>query len=95
MDVILSVMNIVLGLVLAHVQFKFYRRNGYKWKWIKLLVGMMGLYWSGVYVIVTLARLGIVYPLDPVYFGKIFILPAITLTLGLAVAGGLVRGNYQ
>lgn len=82
--------NIFLGILLAISQIKVWRQlNGVCWKWIKLVSGLLGIYWAGVYIVVALTAPGDY--LDPVRFGQIFIRPALTVTLGVMCAGALLR----
>lgn len=92
----LAVANCILGTIMAYTQFRFWRSNGHEhWTWIKLLLGCMGVYWSAIYAVVILAGLGLIPSIDPVYFGRIFIRPAITLSLGLCAAGSFARWKVR
>lgn len=95
----LSVTNVAAGSILAYTQLRYYRvKEHSQWSWVKLGLGLIGVYWAVLYVFVILQTLGIIQQADPVWFGRIFVRPALTITLGLIAAGGLMRwknGNYH
>lgn len=94
-NIALSIANVILGLLVAYEHFMYWRENKHvRWRWVKLGLALMGLYWAITYTVVAIARLGFIGPLDPVNFGRIFILPAITVSLTLCYVGAMMRRYY-
>lgn len=90
--IVLSVSNIVLCAIIAATQIKYYLAHRKKyWIWIKIMMGVIGIYWSVLYIWITLQRIHIMPDYDPSAFGRTFVLPALTFTFGILAAGGLIR----
>lgn len=91
---ILALTNLILALILAVSQFKVSRllKKGSCFRWIKIVSGVVGIYWAAVYVYVLFTDPATA-PIDSVLFGKIFIRPAITVTLAVMSAGALLRSK--
>jgi hypothetical protein len=92
MNIILAVASVLLGLLMGYANLAFYHKhkNAY-YAWIKLVLGLIGLYWAGIYIVVLLSNFGIIPPTDPIDFGRIFVRPAIVLWLGISSAAALFR----
>lgn len=85
----LSFSNIVFaGLlaILCFVQAKRHQRGFMRV--LMILFGLIGMYWSVLYVWILLAPIGIV---DPVWFGQVFVRPAFTFTLALMASMAMYR----
>lgn len=92
MSTVLAGVNVFLGVFVAYTQFAFCRTNDcHEYKWLKMLIGIMGVYWAIIYSYVVLGNIGIIPVLDPVYFGQIFIRPVITVWLAITAGAGWLR----
>lgn len=84
---VLAVVNAVLAGVIVFCNGRLLgRSNGHRWlRWMNILIG---LYWAGIYVFVAVADSS---QYNPVFFGRVFIRPAFTITLAVMAASSLFR----
>lgn len=76
---LLSIANVIFSLVLSIFSIRRWLRDRRGFGGTMMLVlGLIGLYWAGLYVFVFLTPVGVY---DPVWFGQIFVRPAFTFTL--------------
>lgn len=88
---VMSATNVGLGLLLTWLSVRLLvrsQRQHQPGRWLFVLWIMTGLYWAGLYVWVLFARPG---AYDPVWFGEIFVLPALTWTLAVFIAGVILK----
>lgn len=87
---LLAIVNAGLGFALCALSSIYYKHTEESWKWIKLSYAFIGLYWGCLYSYVIIVNL-LNLPSDTVIFGRIFVRPAITVTLGVMLAGAVIR----
>lgn len=88
-DAITTIVNIILGLIVAYENALFYKRTHLKnsWHWIKLLYAAIGLYWAGLYLYRFLSA----EIVNIAVWHYVFVRPAITLTLATIAASAIMR----
>ena len=88
---VMSATNVGLGLLLAWLSVRLLVRSQCQHqpgRWLFVLWIMTGLYWAGLYVWVLFARPD---AYAPVWFGELFVLPALTWTLAVFIAGVILK----
>lgn len=88
---VLAVANAVFAGTMAIISFRDWRRFRSKsWAWIKIAHGLVGLYWCGLYIWVSLTPVGVY---DSVWFGHVFVRPAYTITFAVMLTGAILRSR--
>jgi len=83
---LLSLANVGLGIFLAYLSYSRAKRlRGYG-KASQILIGTIGLYWAAFYAFVFVVPSGMY---DPIEIPRLFMRPAITLTLGFLASNAL------
>jgi len=80
--------NIVMGLICAVLNFRFWRSSTDPWRWIKAVYAFLGLAWAVIYFIAIVfydANLG---PLGPT-----LVRVMITITLAAMASGAIIRAK--
>ena len=92
MNIILAIASVLLGLLMGYANLMFYYKHRHAYySWVKLILGLIGLYWAGLYMFVLLSSFGIIPSPEPIAFGRIFVRPAIVLWLGVSSAAAWLR----
>jgi len=95
MNTILVIASVLLGILMAYANLMFYYKHRHAYySWVKLILGLIGLYWAGLYIFVLLSGFGIIPAPEPIAFGRIFVRPAIVLWLGVCSAAAWLRLKY-
>src|SRR5512139_3799976 len=84
---ILAWVNVILGALITIFTLRYIRKYQSA-RWIKLLYGLIGAYWCGIYLYVAFNEPGVV---DPVWFGQVFIRPVNTITLAVIASRAIYR----
>lgn len=84
----LSLANVFFGLFLALACWRQAARLRGFMRWLMAVLGLIGLYWGGLYVFIFVTPVGIY---DPVWFGQIFVRPMFTFTLAVMASMALYR----
>lgn len=88
---LLALVNAGLGFAMCYLDFQYYNYTEEPWKWIKLAYAIIGLYWGCLYIYVVIVNVLGIAIIDPITFGRIFVRPAFTVTLGVMLAGAIIR----
>ena len=87
---ILSGMNVLFGFGVFVVSIYDATKAPRHLRWLKIMQACLGLYWGLLYLSVLS---GVAAQFDPVYFGRLFVRPAFTVTLGLMFSAVLFRAR--
>lgn len=86
---ILSLLNVIFMAIFSYYELKCIFRIAFtQWKWIKLLYGIIGIYWTGLYIFVFFANSAYY---DTVVFGRVFVRPALTILFAIMAIGAIQR----
>ncbi len=88
---ILSLMNVVLAGIGAYFALMYVYQHPRPFSWLKLLYGLIGLYWCGLYVYILITDVMDIPRIFGIGFGEILVRPAFTFTLGAMAAGAIWR----
>lgn len=92
MSNVLTVLNLAFGLAIFGINIAFYRQCRADWRWVKLLYAILGLLYTGLYVM-------ILFNAVPAQYGMAFmaniVRPLITLTLGTILAGSILTARRR
>jgi len=80
--------NIFLGLIVAVLNARYWRRSTKPWRWIKGVYAFVGLAWSAVYFIALVA-----YDTNMGPLGPLLVRPVITITLAALASGAIIRNK--
>jgi hypothetical protein len=83
---LLALLNVLMGLVVFGLEMFAYIRVKDTGRWILLLYSLVGLYWSGLYGYIFVARAENAGALGP-----LLIRPGFTVTLAVIAAGAIWR----
>lgn len=86
---LLSWVNVAIGLLCFVLNLRYFIRCRSRWRAMKLVNGLVGLYVAGLYVVVLA---GWAANEDPVVFGQVYVRPAITVLL-MSLASGAVMNS--
>lgn len=82
-----AVINVIFSGALAVMSFTdWYRCRHETWSWIKLTYVAIGLYWCVLYGWVLAPK----DTYDSIWFGRTFVRPAYTFTIGAMLAGSII-----
>jgi hypothetical protein len=81
LSVILAWLIILFGACIAFLNFRFYRRCNRPWRWVKLLYGVVGLMYSGFYLLYMLQVIPAAMP---------YTRAMTTVTLAVLLSGSIV-----
>lgn len=85
---LLSAVNIFFAGLLAIYSFRRARRETDFARWMMVLLGLIGAYWCGLYLMIFIMPSG---TFDPVWFGRIAVRPAFTFTLAVMASMAFYR----
>jgi hypothetical protein len=78
---ILTIAIVIMGLFLVVLDVRYFRQTHYWQRWLRLICGVMGLYWAVLYVFIFFsADEGVPW------LGPTFVRPGILLTLAIMAA---------
>jgi len=85
---ILSWTNVILAGIVAYLNLRMLSTTHYGVHWLRIGFILISFYWIGIYTWVALTIPG---SYDPLVFGRIFVRPGLTITLGLLAGSALYR----
>ncbi len=87
---ILSLLNIIFAFGVFAIGLIDARHAPPNVRWLKIMQAAIGLYWAALYICILG---GWAAGFDNVQFGRLFVRPAFTLTLGLTFSAVLFRAR--
>ncbi len=86
--VLLGWVNVAAGLLCFILNLRYFLRCRSRWRSLKLVNGLVGLYVAGLYVSVLAGWSNMI---DPTEFGQVYVRPAITLLLVSLTSGAILN----
>ena len=87
LTVIVVIANVIMGLVLAALNLRFWLRSTATWRWLKLAYAVVGLGWSGVHIVLLIVSFG---P-NPWAVPDSCWSAGVTITMGIMAAAAISR----
>ena len=91
MEDVLAWANVFFGLLVFYLGVDYYRKSGKSWKSIKLLFGLVGLYWAITYLLILFTPESV---WRAAWFSRGVVRGGMTGSLIVLASGALYRKKY-